>query len=96
MKCKVIIQVNNETGEKNICFTQDPITPLEDYLLPWPDSTVITEEVMLLASDVILDAVTDTEFHSVLGDVKHTEEIVLTDEETLHIKSRIEKELTLR
>jgi hypothetical protein len=95
MKCKAIIQINNETGEKNVCFTQDPLTPIEDYLLPWPDSRVIHEEIMLLASDDVLDAVADTEFRSVLGDVKNMEEVILTPEETTIIQNRIREELAI-
>lgn len=90
MKCKAIIQINLDTGEKNICFTQDPVTPLEDFLLPWPNSKTVVEEVLILASDGVLDNVVDTEFRSVLGDIETLVEMTLSPEETALIQKRLE------
>jgi len=94
MKIKVIIQVNKETGEKNVCFTQDPITPIEDFLLPWPDSKVIVEEVLIFASDPVLDNLVDTEFRSVLGGNGETEEVNLTPGQEEALRCRLEQLLT--
>jgi hypothetical protein len=67
MNIKIIVQVNNETGEKRVHFTQDFMTPTEDFLVNWQDSKVIESPCVLIANKAeVEDLLLNTEFTSVL------------------------------
>lgn len=70
MQTRIIVQVNQDTGQKNVVFTTDLLAPVEDFLVSsWPNSEVLTGKVLLLSldSDTIVEKLMDTELHSVLG-----------------------------
>ena len=77
MKTRAIVQINPVTGQKNVTFSSDPLTPLEDFLAPWPNSEVHVGEVLILSADGsnIVDYILDTELRSVDNDMLTPEEI---------------------
>ena len=66
MKVRAIVQTNSISGQKNVCFTTDMVTPLENFLVPWPEYTVLSGTVLLLDmnSDKLSEALLDIELHS--------------------------------
>lgn len=65
MKARVIVQTF-PNGQKNICFTQDPLTDLTDYLVKGERSEVIQGEVFILTDNSDLGkALLETELRSV-------------------------------
>lgn len=71
MKTRAIVQIDPQTGQKNVTFTTDDFSPVEDFLIPWPKSEVIDGYVLILAMDGngIVDQLIDTEFRSVDSDM---------------------------
>jgi len=70
MQARIIVQINEDTGQKNVVFTTDLLAPVEDFLVSsWSNSEVLTGKVLLLSldSDTIVEKLMDTELHSVLG-----------------------------
>jgi hypothetical protein len=66
MTARCIIQLNHETGEKNVCLTQDYLSPVEDFLVAWPDTSVVDGKVIMIAEDIKIDnLLCDTELRSV-------------------------------
>jgi hypothetical protein len=67
MQTRIIVQVNTDTGQKNVVITTDMLAPVEDFLVgSWPNSTV-TEGIILLlwlGDDTIVEGLLDTELHS--------------------------------
>ena len=79
MKTRAIVQINPETGQKNVTLTTDSITSLEDFLAPWPNSEVHVGEVLILSADDgnIVDYILDTELRSVDNDMLTPEEVAV-------------------
>ena len=69
MKTRLIIQLNEDTGEKNVVFTTDPLTPDEDFLVAsWPNSKVITTDVLLIGMNQdAVEALLEVELHGVVN-----------------------------
>lgn len=79
MKTRAIVQINRETGSKNVTFSSDPLTTLEDFLAPWPNSEVHVGEVLILSADDdnIVDYILDTELRSVDNDMLTPEKVAV-------------------
>lgn len=74
MLVRVIVQ-KNERGEKHVTLTQDPTTPVTEFLLSspgWENSTVVQGRVLLVLGmdepDCVLDELVDTELHTAWTD----------------------------
>lgn len=67
MQARVIVQTNRVTGQKNVTFTGDRLAPIEDFLVNWEDSEVLSGTVLLLglSNDILVEKLLDTELHSV-------------------------------
>ena len=72
MLLHIYVQTNNETGEKNVCLSADPLTPLEDFAVTggsWGDSQVLQGRALLLGMDDIgeglIGSLIDVELRSV-------------------------------
>lgn len=68
MRARVIVQTNEDTGQKNVVFTMDNVTPIEDFLVgSWSNSTVMSGDILLLSldDDAIIESLLETELHSV-------------------------------
>lgn len=80
MKTRAIVQINASTGQKNITFTQDEDSPVEDFLAPWPNSEVHVGEVLMLsAGDYdIMPLIAETELRSVDNDYQKPESGLLS------------------
>lgn len=63
---RLIIQRNRATNELNVHFTEST-APVKDFLVEYPQSEVIVEDVALLASDRALELLRDVELRTVLG-----------------------------
>lgn len=88
MKAKAIVQTNNISGQKNVTFTTDMEAPLEGFLVPWPDYTVLSGTVLLLDmnSDKLSQALIDVELHSTDG----VESIEITEEDRNSLRLMLE------
>jgi hypothetical protein len=95
MKTRVIIQINIDTGQKNVTFTTDRLTPLSDFLVDsWENSRVIQGTVLILSmepTDVVVDELMDTELHSVYGT---DESIEITEDDCRRLLERVKDGLT--
>jgi len=75
MNVRAIVQTNTISGQKNVCFTTDAVTPLETFLVPWPEYTVLSGTVLLLDmnGDKLSEALLDIELHSTDNSVESVE-----------------------
>jgi hypothetical protein len=92
MKARIIVQINEDTGQKNVIFTLDMMAPLEDFLVgSWPNSKVLTGTVLLLTldGDILIERMLDTELHSVLGS-DTGEEFILSPEVEAQCRALLE------
>lgn len=67
MKVRVIIQIHPD-GQKNVCFTQDPLVDPEDLIVRgngWEKATIIRDEIILVGDGDTLFHLCDTELRSV-------------------------------
>lgn len=66
MIARIVVQTNS-LGEKHVVFTQDPITPIGEFLLSspgWEDCDVQQARVLVLSldpEDVVVNALMDAE-----------------------------------
>jgi hypothetical protein len=89
MNAKVIIQTNSISGQKNVCFTTDMTAPLENFLVSWPEYTVLSGTVLILDmnNDKLSEALLDVELHST---DTGTESIELMPEEQEKLRAMLE------
>lgn len=93
MKARVIVQVNKDTGQRNVVFTTDMMAPLEDFLVcSWKNSEVLTGTVLLLSldSDTIVEKLMDAELHSVEGSDAELVPCTLTPDMEATVRSLLE------
>lgn len=67
MKVRVVIQIHPD-GQKNVCFTQDPLVDPEDLIVRgngWENATIIRDEIILVGDGLTLQHLLDTELRSV-------------------------------
>lgn len=75
MKVRAIVQTNTISGQKNVCLTTDMTTLMENFLVPWPEYTVLSGTLLILDmnNDKLSEALLDVELHSTDNGVESVE-----------------------
>lgn len=68
MKFRLIIQINDETREERVTFTQDFDSPLEEFLVEsegWSEGYALDETIAVIGNDDALKHLEDRELTNV-------------------------------
>lgn len=95
MNVRAVVQLNHDTGEKNVAFTPDILSPVGDFLVNWPNSEVIEGRVHIISDNAdLIRCLLDVEFRGVDNPKKNTLLTQLTDvPKTEEIERRVKEEV---